>query len=154
MGRIALPDKRKRIALAVTAATSVFLIIYLGGAINDALVRYTRAMTISTNRAHTRVGREGYEYIFEPNTQIFIDKILPNGTIIIATIVLQDYLPINIDSGCGFLDIDICTWMRFDIFYYHDQTPAVLRLILYASIAALLTGVGFYLLSRPSVIHK
>ncbi len=154
MGRIALHNNRVRTVLAVTAAISVFFIIYIGGAINDALLRYTRAAAISENRAHTRVGKEGYEYIFEPNTQIFIDKILPNSSIIIATIVLQDYLPINIDSGCGFLDIDICTWMRFDIFYYHDQTPTILRLILFASIAALLTGAGFYILSRPSGIQK
>ena len=150
MRRIALRNNRTRILLALTAAIGAFLIIYLGGAINDASRRYARAVTISTNRAHTRVGREGYEYIFEPNTHIFIDKILPNGNIIIATIVLQDYLPFDVDSGCGFLDIDICTWMRFDIFYYYDQTPAVLRLILYASITALLTGIGFYLLSRSS----
>lgn len=154
MGRIALRNNRVRTVLAVTAAISAFLIIYMGGAINDASMRYARAAAISENRAHTRVGKEGYEYIFEPNTQIFIDKILPNSSIIIAAIVLQDYLPINIDSGCGFLDIDICTWLRFDIFYYHDQTPAILRLILFASIAALLTGVGFYLLSRPSAAQK
>lgn len=153
MGRIALHNNRVRTVLAVTAAISAFLIIYMGGAINDASMRYARAAAISENRAHTRVGKEGYEYIFEPNTQIFIDKILPNSSIIIAAIVLQDYLPFNIDSGCGFLDIDICTWLRFDIFYYHDQTPTILKLIFFASIAALLTGVGFYLLSRPSAIQ-
>ena len=109
MGRIALHKNRVRTVLAVTAAIGVFLIIYLGGAINDASMRYLRAAAISENRAHTRVGKDGYEYIFEPNTQIYIDKILPNSTIIITTIVLQDYLPFNIDSGCGFLDIDICT---------------------------------------------
>ena len=149
MRRITIRSHRKRTVLVLTAAIGAFLIIYMGGAIDDAYMRYGRAVTISTNRAHTRVGIEGYEYIFEPNTHIFIDKILPNGSIIIATIVLQDYLPFDVDSGCGFLDIDICTWMRFDVFYYHEQTPAVLRLILYASIAALLTGVGFYLLTRP-----
>ena len=151
MRRIALRNDRKRTVMAVTVAISAFLIIYLGGAINDASIRYARAVTISDNRAHTRVGIEGYEYIFEPDTQIFIDKILPNGNIIIANIVLQDYLPFNIDSGCGFLDIDICKWMRFDIYYSHDQTPTILRLVLYASITALLTGVVFYLLSTPSI---
>lgn len=151
MCRIALRNLRKRTVMAVTVAISALLIIYLGGAINDASIRYARAATISENRAHTRVGKEGYEYIFEPNTQIFIDKILPNGNIIIANIVLQDYLPFNIDSGCGFLDKDICTWMRFNVFYSHDPTPMILRLIFYASITALLTGAGFYLLSKPSI---
>ncbi len=137
--------------IAVTVVISVFLIIYLGGAIIDASMRHAHAVTISENRAHTRVGIEGYEYIFEPNTQIFIDKILPNRNIIIANIVLQDYLLFNIDSGCIFLDKEICAWMHFEIFYFHDQTPMILKLILYGSITALLTGAGFYLLSKPSI---
>ena len=151
MGWITLHKHRKRTAMAVIVVIGVFLILYFGGAIHDASMRYARAKNISRNRAHTTVGREGYEYIFEPNTQIFIDKILPNGNIIITHIVLRDYLPFNLVSGCRFLDKDICTWMSFNVFRSYDQTPMILRLILYASIAALLTGAGFYLLSKPFI---
>ena len=148
MRRIAVYRQQKRTVVAVTAALIVFLIIYLGGAIKDASRRYARAASISKAHAHTNVGREGYEYIFEPNTQIFIDKILPNDTIIVAIIVVQDYLFIDLDSGCGLLDKDICTWLRFDVFYDHDQRAVILKLVLYASITALLTGAGFYLLTK------
>ncbi len=150
MSRIAFDSNRKRVVLALTAAICTFLITYLGGAINDAYLRYTRAAAISTARAHTRVGREGYEYIFEPNTQIFLDKILPNRNIIIANILLQDYFPNNLDSGCGSLEVDICNWMRFGILYYHDPTAGIIRLVLYASSAAILAGIGFFLLSQSS----
>lgn len=150
MRKIALRKPSKRTVIAVSAALVAFLIIYLGGAINDASRRYARAASISKAHAHTNVGREGYEYIFEPNTQIFIDKILPYRTTIIAIIVAQDYLSIELDSGCGLVDVDICTWLRFDVFYGHDQTALVIRLLLYASITAILTGAGFSLLYRPS----
>ena len=148
MRRIALRWLRKRTVITVVASLTVFLIIYLGGAINEASRRYARAASISEGRAHTNVGREGYEYIFEPNTHIFIDKILPNDRIIIAIIVMQDYLFFDLDYGCAILDIDICTWMRFNIFYLQDQTAVILRLVSYASITALLTGAGVFLLSR------
>jgi hypothetical protein len=148
VSRFALGSNKKCVVLVLSAAICAFLIIYLGGAINDAYQRYSRAAAISTARAHTRVGREGYEYIFEPNTQIFLDKILPNRNKIIANILLQDYLPIFLDSGCGSLDVDICNWMRIEILYYHDPTDSILRLILYASITAMMVGIGLSMLCK------
>jgi hypothetical protein len=119
----------------------------MAGAFNYASKRYMHAETISKNRAHTRVGKEGYEYIFDPQTQIFIDKILPNKNIIITSIVLLDYLPLNTNYIRELLDNDVYSWMRFEIFYPYDPLPVVIRLLIYASIAALLFGFGFYLLS-------
>ena len=151
MSKITSHNHRKRTIMAATVAIGVFLILYFGGAFHDGSSRYARAMNISKNRAHTQVGKEGYEYIFEPNTQIFIDKILPNKNIIITHIVLSDYLPFDLVSGCRFLDQDICMWIRFNVFYFHEPTPMIIRLILYASITALLTGAGFYRLSKPYI---
>lgn len=150
MRRIALHKPGKRTAVTLITVLLTFLIIYLGGAYSDASRRYAHAASISKSHAHTNVGREGYEYIFEPNTQIFIDKILPNEAIITAVILIQDYLFIGLDSGCGFLDVDICAWLRFDVFYSYDQTPLVLRLVAYASLAALLAGSGIYLLFKTA----
>ena len=115
MDRITLQKHRKRTLLAVIVAIGVFVIIYFGSAIQDASTRYAHAMNISKNRAHTRVGKEGYEYIFDPDTQIFIGKILPNGNMIITYIVVSDYMPFDFISGCRFLDRDICLWIRFNI---------------------------------------
>ena len=129
----------RQTVIAAVFAACLFIIIYSAGAIRDANQRYQFAEAISTNRAHTRVGKEGYEYIFDPNTQIFIDKILPNREMINAHIVMHDYFPSYSGSGCEHLDVDICTWMRFNIFYPHDQNPIVIRLLISASTAAVLS---------------
>jgi hypothetical protein len=154
MRRIASPKHEKWNNIAVTVAISIFLIQYVGSAIHSASMRYATAMNIAKNRAHTRVGIEGYEYIFEPNTQIFVDKILPNGTKIIVYIVLQDYLPFKIFSRCWFLDQDVCKWIEFNIFYTHDPTPTIRKITLYASITALTIGVGFYLFTKRFIYSK
>ena len=150
MQRSVKPNLPKRTLIALSIAIGAFLIVYMGGAIHDAALRYASAAAISKSQAHTNVGKEGYEYIFEPNTQIFIDKILPNRNLIIANIVIEDYLPLDLNSDCRYLDKDICTWIRFSVLFPHDPTRVVLRLILLASIAALLAGGGYYLLSRLS----
>jgi hypothetical protein len=153
MGRNATHQPKKRILMPMVVAISVFLLLYFGGAIHDGARRYSRALDISRNQAHTVVGREGYEYIFEPNTQIFIDKILPtNEHIIITHIVFSDYLPFDLISGCRFLDQDICMWMRLNILYHHDPKPRIHQLFLYASISALLIGSVFYLLLNKNFI--
>ena len=146
MGRITLVKPRKHTSMAVTIAISVFSILYLGGALQDAKVRTASAMEISYNRAHTRVGKEGYEYIFDPDTHIFIDKILPNGNTIIINVVLIDYMPFKRIPECRFLEKDICSWMHQNILYFHDPTPTIRRLAIFSLVVALLVGVGFYLL--------
>ena len=148
MGSSSQGKSNKHKWLTLTSAISIFAIVYMAGAISDAANRYQRAELIARSQADTNVGREGYEYIFELNTHIFIDKILPNSEKIITFIVIEDYLPISMGFDGGFLEKDIYEWMRFRIFYPHDQKPMVLRLILYASIAAMLTGVVVYLISK------
>ena len=99
---------------------------------------------------HTTIGKEGYEYIFEPNTQTLLDKILPNQTRLIAAIVLEDYLPFGQDEGCWFFDGSACEWLQFNVLYGHDPSPVVQRLVRVASISAILVGIWTFLKYRSS----
>lgn len=138
---------RPRAVIALAGAVGAFIICYLGGTHHEASQRYVEAESLAKEEAHTRVGREGYEYIFEPKTQILIDKILPNRGKIIASILRVDYLPPWGDSSCGWVSGDICTWMKREILYYHDPVESIRHHALYASTAALLAGMGYVLLA-------
>ena len=144
MPQISRSYHRKRIAISAIAAVILFLILYFGCAYQDAARRYQHAEAASRNQAHTLVGVEGYEYIFEPNTQILIDKILPNRNRIIAHIVLTDYQPFKLGVGHKFLDPDIYTWTQLNVLYHHEPAPAIRRYILFTSLASFLTAAGTY----------
>ena len=124
------------------------MVAYLGWAAYAASTRYSNAVLLSERQAHTILGKEGYEYIFEPSTQILIDKIKPNRAEIMLYVILKDYLPFPTGSECTFPDQDICNWMDISMFYGHDPGPAIRKTMFYAAIAALLSAGGAYLLWR------
>jgi len=59
-----------RIGVTISIALIVFLIVYLGWTFYDAYNRYSNAVLLAERHAHTIIGKEGYEYIFEPSTWI------------------------------------------------------------------------------------
>jgi len=129
-----------RIGVTISIALIVFLGVYFGRTFYDAFTRYSNAVLLAERHAHTIIGKEGYEYIFEPSTWVLIDKIKPNKREIIFCVFLEDYLPFQIGSECTFPDQDICNWMNIHIFYGHDPRPVLFKIILYASIIALLVA--------------
>lgn len=142
--RFPAKTRNPQTVMAVAATAGMFVIVYLGGISHEAFRRYVTAENIAIEQAHTRVGLEGYEYIFEPNTQILIDKIIPNRFKVIASIVRVDYLPFPEEDGCGWVEGDICRWMKYRILYFHNPHETIQEYILYASIASLLTGAVSY----------
>lgn len=142
-------SNRKRILVALLIGALAGLLVYLVGAAVSAANRFTFALEFSKERAHTVIGREGYEYIFEPNTQILLDKIMPNQSAIVLHIIWQDYLPFTIHERCLFDDPHICAWMDILVFYEHDPSPLVRQILLVALIAGLITAAFVYVLSRP-----
>jgi hypothetical protein len=122
----------------------------LGWAIYAASTRYTNALVWDERQAHTIVGKEGYEYIFEPNTHVLLDRIKPNGVKIVLYIAMKDYLPSLNRTECTFPDQLICDWLNIDIFYGHDPKPEIRKMILYAAIIGLILAGGFYLLTRKA----
>ena len=126
--------------MMIGAALIVFLIVYLGWAFYDISKRYSKAVRLSERQAHTILGKEGYEYIFEPSTQVLIDKIKPNRAAILAYVFLKDYTPFQSGSECAYPDQDICHWMDIRMFYGHDPGPALRNMVLSASIIALLAA--------------
>ncbi len=104
-----------------------FLILYLGWALYDASVRYDKAVILAERYAHTNVGKEGYEYIFEPDTQILIDKIKPRKWEIIFYVFLKDYLPFQSRLVCIFPDQGMCNWIDIHLFYGNDPIPFLRR---------------------------
>jgi len=141
MEKHALP---KRIRNCLIAALCATLITYLAGATLYANRRYQQALAISKSKAHTVLGKEGYEYIFDPDTHILVDKILPNDALILTHIVLSDYLGLDSVTACTTLDPEICQWIQFNVLYFHDPQAEILKLLVYAAGAAAL--VGFVLL--------
>lgn len=99
-------------------------------------------------QAHTIVGKEGYEYIFEPNTHVLIDRIKPNGVKIVLYIFRKEYLPSFNRTDCTFPDQLVCEWINFEIFYGYDPKPEIFKMILFAAIIGLIPAGGFYLLTR------
>lgn len=148
MANSAKPKKRLRIVLAIGLGIAVFLIVYLGWAYHTSSQRFNYAERLAEGRAHTIIGKEGYEYIFEPWTQTLLDKIMPNRQVIIFYILAKDYLPGLNKTGCMLADQDICKWVDILVFYYHDPTPAIRQMLAYATIISLLTAGGVYLLSN------
>lgn len=126
-----------RIVVPIGTALAVFLIIYLGWVFYDIHTRYSNAVHVAELHAHTIIGREGYEYIFEPSTQILIDKIKTNPGDIIFYVFLKDYLPFHIEPECPFQDQGSCTWLDIHLFYGHDPRPLLRKIILYAAVIAL-----------------
>jgi hypothetical protein len=126
-----------QIVVTFSIALIIFLIVYLRWAFYDIATRYLNAVLLSERLAHTIIGKEGYEYIFEPSTQVLIDKIKPQKGEIILYVFLEDYLPFKIRSECTFPDQDICNWMNIHMFYGHDPRPTLRKITLYASIIAL-----------------
>ena len=59
-----------RIGVTISIALIVFLIVYLGWTFYDAYNRYSNAVLLAERHAHTIIGKEGYEYIFEPSTWV------------------------------------------------------------------------------------
>jgi hypothetical protein len=142
--------KAKRMRACLIAALCAFIIVYLAGATHDAAIRYQRALAISKSKAHTVLGKEGYEYIFDPDTHILVDKILPNDALILTHIMLTDYLGLDLVSGCTTLDSEICQWIQFNVLYYHDPRSEILNLIYYAAGAAVVVGIGIWLYSSST----
>jgi hypothetical protein len=129
-----------QIVVTISTALIVFLIGYLGWAFIDIATRYLNAVQLSERHAHTIIGKEGYEYIFEPSTQVLIDKIKPQKREIVLYVFLEDYLPFQIRSECTFPDQDICNWMNIHMFYGHDPRHTLRKITLYAAIIALLAA--------------
>jgi hypothetical protein len=141
-------NPRATIILSMGIGLIAFLIVYLGWSLNDSSLRYAHALSLSERRAHTTLGKEGYEYIFEPSTHILVDKIKPtNRSVIIFYIFRKDYLPFQGGSECTFRDVDICNWMDIQVFYGHDPTPARREAMLYGTIVGLVFAGGFFLLT-------
>ena len=137
-----------RIGITIGTALIVFLGVYFGWTFYDAFTRYSNAVLLAERHAHTTIGKEGYEYIFEPSTWVLIDKIKPNKEEIIFYVFLEDYLPFQIGSECTFPDQDVCNWMNTHILYGHDPEPALHKIILYASISA------FFVAFAAQVVRK
>lgn len=151
MGRIVLPRQRIRLIITISIALIVYISIYLGWAIYTASMRYSNALALSESRAHTTLGKEGYEYIFEPSTHLLVDKIQPLGREISFFVLKKDYLPFHRGYDCSFLDQNNCIWMDINIFYDHDPAPMVQKMSLYAAIIVLIFGGGFFLLTSQPV---
>ena len=138
MTRKAEKFSSSRIGITIFITLIVFLGVYFGWTFYDAFTRCSNAVLLAERHAHTIIGKEGYEYIFEPSTWVLIDKIKPNKDEIIFYVFLQDYLPLQIRSKCTFPDQDVCNWMNIHILYGHDPKPIIRKTALYASISALL----------------
>jgi len=121
MRRVALRNTRTWMIVTIGIAVTAFLAGYLGWAFYNTSLEYSNAVMLSTRRAHTNVGREGYEYIFEPFTHVFIDRVLPNGKAIIFYVVQKRYLPSLSGVECTYPDPEICKWIRINSFFGHDQ---------------------------------
>jgi hypothetical protein len=136
------PEKllSSRIGVTIFITLIVFLSAYFFGGFYDAFTRYSNAVLLAERHAHTVIGKEGYEYIFEPSTWVLIDKIKPNKGEIIFYVFLEDYLPLRIGSECTFPDQDVCNWMNIHILYGHDPESVIRKTALYALIIALLVA--------------
>ena len=150
MRRMALGSTRQRLIVITSTALIIFLIGYLGWAFYTTSIRYTNVVRISERRAHTIVGKEGYEYIFDPFTHVYIDRIKPNGRAIISYIVLKNYLPSLSGSECTFPDSEICRWISINLHFGPDQRTELGKMIFYSSILGLVSAGGIYLLMRQS----
>jgi hypothetical protein len=148
MPHITLPSQRIRILAALSLALIAAILLYLSLALYSAYQRYSAAVAVSEGRAHTILGKEGYEYIFEPSTQLLVDKIKPQGREISIYIMREDYLPTRRGQACTFPDPDICLWMAVQVFQDHDPAAQRRAFILSAVLLGLGVGGGFYLLTK------
>lgn len=148
--RMVKPKRRKIRRLSLLAALCAFLIVYLAGATWFANLRYRQALVVAKSQAHTVLGKEGYEYIFDPDTQILVDKILPNDLLILTHIVMSDYLGLDLVSDCKTLDPNICQWIQMNVRYFHNPQTEILKLMVYAGGAAVVVGMGSWLYSSST----
>ena len=143
MSRIALGSKTGRIILTISIGLVVFLLVYLGWAFYTSSNRYAEAVLRAESVAHTNIGKEGYEYIFEPGTHTLVDRIKPNGTAISLYVLLIDYISFQSGTECSYPDPVVCEWMALHIFYGHDPAPMARRMGLCAAFLGLLCAMGF-----------
>jgi hypothetical protein len=137
-----------RIILTICVAIFVFVSVYLGAAFYSTSKNFDFAVQESEQHAHTIIGKEGYEYIFEPSTQILIDRIKPNSIKIISYLVLHDYLFFRSRSDCTYPDPFVCNWILIQMNPDLYQPMQPWRFMLILLISGLVAGGGFYLLTR------
>ncbi len=149
MRRLALDSQGKGMLVSVGLGVVVFLAAYLGWAFYETSLRFTGVLSLSERQAHTIVGKEGYEYIFDPTTQVYIDRIKPNSTAIVTYIVLKNYLPSLRGRECTFPDPEACLWITHNLHFGQDQRAERGDMILYASLLGLVSAGVAYLLIKP-----
>jgi hypothetical protein len=151
MRRLASFGPRKRIWISLSIAVGVFLIVYLVWAFQRASTIFSDAVMRSEARAHTIVGKEGYEYIFDPTTHVFIDRIKPHGTAIITYLVRKHYLPSLEGPECTFPDREACRWINANIHLGRNHRIDRRNMALYASTLGLVCAGGYYLLTKQGM---
>ncbi len=147
MGRSVLSNTPKQVIKTLSIAVAIFLVTYLGWAFYTTSVIYSKAIGSAEQQAHTIVGKEGYEYIFEPTTQIFIDRIKPNGRAIVSYLVLKNYLPSLGGPECTYPDSEICKWLEINMHFGQDQRAGIRNKVLYSSLLGVILSAAFYYLS-------
>ena len=154
MGRLIVLNPYKQMVSVFLIGLFVFLGVYLGWAFYITSTRYSTAVFQSEYQAHTIVGQEGYEYIFDPTTQVYIDRIKPKGSAIISYLVLKNYLPSLNSHRCTYSDPETCRWIRLNMHFSRTEREAIRKMLIVSSSLGIIAATAFYFLTTPAYFKR